>query len=205
MTRLELLKIVVGRARANGFEFRRWYTTRLGLPWINPNAAITLLESQRRYYALLFSHEFAVSFWKPGVDITFSVPSQTFDRVMPDGSIGTVTRKSFTRRSARPDAWRYHLREMALAEEPLRYIRKYLHVEEELDDTVAAEAPTPDEPSKPARPLRSRKKSPTPAPTTRSKPRKRPLPTDLPAFLRRPVPQQDAPSTPRKPKTPRFF
>jgi hypothetical protein len=63
MTRLELLTIVVGRARANGFEFRRWYTGRLGIPWISAEASLKLLDQQRRYYALLFSHEFANSIW----------------------------------------------------------------------------------------------------------------------------------------------
>ncbi|MES2392670.1 MAG: hypothetical protein V4555_13575, partial [Acidobacteriota bacterium] len=191
--------------------------TAIALSGRDPAKFLTLLEAQRRYYALLFSHEFAVTFWKPGADITFAVPSQTFDRVMPDGSVGTVTRKSFTRRSARPDAWRYHLREMALAEEPLRYIRKYLNVEEDLDeDLAAAEAddhhPTPTaKPKKAARPAKatkshSKKKTPpTPTKTGRAKPLKRPLPTDLPAFLRRPFPPEEPPEIPRKPTRPRFF
>jgi hypothetical protein len=101
MTRLDLLKILVGQARTNGFEFRRWYTTRLGVPWISADAAFALLDAQRRYYALLFSHEFASTFWKAGADITFQVPAQTFERVTPDGGTATVTRKSFTRRSGR--------------------------------------------------------------------------------------------------------
>ena len=193
MTRQELLMIVVGRARSNGFEFRRWYTTRLGLPWISPEAALALLESQRRYYALLFSHEFACAFWKPGAEITFQVPAQTFQRRMPDGSIGTVSRKSFTRRSARPDAWRYHLRQMALAEEPLRYIRRYLSVEDDLTDDLAA-AVVEDSPTsaRPRTPLRSTARELAMAPDasatrrTRGKPLHRPLPTGLPEFLRRP-------------------
>ena len=52
---------------------------------------------------------------------------------MADGTIATVSRKAYTRRSTRPDAWRYHLRELALAEDPLRTMRKYLRVEEDLD------------------------------------------------------------------------
>ena len=89
MNRIDLLKIVVGRARSNGFEFRRWYTLRLGLPWISSTAAISLLDSQRRYYALLFSHDFAAAFWKAGEDITFAVPAQSFQRQMPDGTTQT--------------------------------------------------------------------------------------------------------------------
>jgi len=180
MTRLELLQLVVGRARANGFEFRRWYTSRLGLPWISPEAALSLLDAQRRYYALVFSHDFAQTFWKPGSEITFDVPAQTFQRTMPDGSVRTVTRKPFIRRSARPNAWKYHLRQMALAEDPLRYLRKYLHIEEDLlaegenaDAVPGSAATSPGNVGKVRTPPKER-----PAP--------RPLPTEVPAFLRRP-------------------
>jgi hypothetical protein len=56
MTRFELLQLLVGQARSNGFEFRRWYTSKLGLPWQNAKQAVETLASERRYYALLFSH-----------------------------------------------------------------------------------------------------------------------------------------------------
>jgi hypothetical protein len=133
MTRFELLNLLVAQARANGFEFRKWYIGKLGLPWETTQKAIETLCAERRYYALLFSHEFASNFWKAGERITFQVPMQTFTRRRKDGTIATVSRKGYTRRSARDDAWRYHLRELALADEPLRYMRRYLRVEEELD------------------------------------------------------------------------
>jgi hypothetical protein len=182
MTRLELLTIVVGRARANGFEFRRWYTGRLGLPWISAEASLKLLDQQRRYYALLFSHEFANAFWKAGEEITFSVPAQSFQRPSPDGSIKTVERSSYIRRSARRDAWRYHLREMALSEEPLRYLRKYLNVEEDLSEDIQAATATDSPNTKPV----TRTKRPAKPSTGRSKPLPRPIPTSTPAFLTRP-------------------
>ncbi|MFP5268088.1 MAG: hypothetical protein ACLGQU_12085 [Acidobacteriota bacterium] len=206
MTRLELLTIVVGRARSNGFEFRRWYTSRLGLPWISAEAALTLLDQQRRYYALLFSHEFAHAFWKAGEEITFAVPAQTFQRPRPDGTIQTVQRKGFIRRSARRDAWRYHLREMALAEEPLRYLRKYLNVEEDLSEEIqmakaeenGAAASSSGDNGRPAIGNNvgnraggdSRAKStlsPTSPADRRGKPLPRPIPTGTPAFLLRPL------------------
>ena len=176
MTRLELLHLVLGRARTNGFDFRRWYTRSLGLPWISPEAALTLLDKQRRYYALVFSHDFAQTFWKPGADITFDVPPQTFQRIMPDGTIRTVTRKPFIRRSARPNAWKFHLCQMALAEEPLRYLRKYLHIEEDLSSEANPPATNLTGPISPpaARPKSTRTRS------------SRPLPTEPPAFLQRP-------------------
>jgi hypothetical protein len=133
MTRFELVQLLVAQARANGFEFRKWYIAKIGLPWETTRQAVEMLCAERRYYALLFSHDFASSFWKAGERITFQVPMQTFTRRKADGTIGTVSRKAYTRRSTRDDAWRYHLRELAIAEEPLRYMRKYLRVEEELD------------------------------------------------------------------------
>jgi len=143
MTRFELLQLLVAQARANGFEFRKWYIAKLRLPWETTRQAIETLAAERRYYALLFSHEFASSFWKAGERITFQVASQSFTRRKKDGTIGVVNRKPYTRRSTRDDAWRYHLRELAVAEEPLRYMRKYLRVDEELvldeDDESGAE------------------------------------------------------------------
>ena len=108
--------------------------SKLALPWENARQAVETLAVQRRYYALLFSHEFASSFWKPGEVMTFQVPTQTFTRRMKDGTIGTVKRKGYTRRSTREDAWLYHLKEMAANEEPLRYMRRYLRVEDDLVD-----------------------------------------------------------------------
>src|SRR6185437_1287741 len=102
---------------------------------------------------------------------------------MPDGTIQTVKRKPFIRRTAGKDAWRYHLREMALAEEPLRYIRRYLNVEDDLADLPAsAEAYTS--------PKRTRKPGSMPRTAApQSSPKSaRPLPADPPAFLRRPYP-----------------
>lgn len=134
MTRFQLLQLLVGQARSNGFEFRKWYTGRLGLPWQDAHHALEILSTERRYYALLFSHEFASSFWKGGELMTFQVPTQTFSRRMADGTIGIVKRKAYTRRNTREDAWRYHLRELAVSEEPLRYLRRFLRVEDELED-----------------------------------------------------------------------
>ncbi|MHB1022982.1 MAG: hypothetical protein ACYC46_13885 [Acidobacteriaceae bacterium] len=152
MTRLELLQTLVRQARANGFEFRKWYVAKLGLTWANFETAIELLATERRYYALIFSHEFAQSFWKPGDKITFVVPNTTFTRRKKDGTIMHVTRKAYTRRSGRTDVWRYHLQQLSMAEEPLRYLRRYLIVEEHLvdnglltddDEAESAAAPTP--------------------------------------------------------------
>ena len=140
MTRIELIRLLVGQARSNGFEFRKWYTIKLGRTWVDAHHAIEDLAAERRYYVLLFSHDFASNFWKSGNQITFQVAHQTFKRRMADGSVGTVQRKPYTRRSAREDVWRYHLQQLATAEEPLRYMRRYLRVEEDLEAESAGDS-----------------------------------------------------------------
>jgi hypothetical protein len=129
MTRLELLRIVVRQARANGFPFRKWFQTAIDPSWKSFDDAVELLAQRRRYYALLFAHEFARAFWKQGSQISFLVPSATYTRRDKDGQIVTVTRKPFTRRTLKADVWKYHLREMAVHDEPLRYIRRFLVIE----------------------------------------------------------------------------
>ena len=132
LTRTELLHLVVAQARSQGFNLKRWYVERLGREWTETKAAVEALGAERRYYALLFSHEFAQSFWKAGSEMTLQMEARSFQRRMKDGSIGTVERKGHLRRMVREDAWRFHLKEMAVHEEPLRYIRRFLRVQEEL-------------------------------------------------------------------------
>jgi hypothetical protein len=140
MTRVELLRAVIRQAKQNGFVFRTWYEARIGLPWVSLPAAVEIIAEQRRYYALLFSHEFAEAFWKSGVKMTYLVPPTSFITQTRNGRIITVERKPYTRRTNRPDNWRYHLREMAAHAEPLRYIRRFVVVAEDLVATAASSA-----------------------------------------------------------------
>ena len=132
MTRIELLQLVVAQARSNGFQFRRWFTTRLGVEWTSSRDAVALLNQQRRYYALLFSPEFATAFWRAGASMTLHVDRQSFQRRGADGNVLTVNRKPYTRRRLREHSWKYHLKHMAVSEEPLRYVRRFVRAEEEL-------------------------------------------------------------------------
>ncbi len=132
VTRTELLRLVVAQSRSQGFRFRRWYVEGMGMTWTSAEEAVDTLAMERRYYALLFSHDFAQNFWKAGSEMMLQMPKQSFQRLMADGTIGTVERKSHLRRMIREDAWRFHLKEMAVQEEPLRYVRRFLRVEEDL-------------------------------------------------------------------------
>ena len=144
MTRIELLQLVIAQARSNGFDFKRWHVTRLGLPWASAREALAVIDAERRYYALLFSHDFARAFWSAGEEMTLAVEAQTFQRRGPDGTVLTVTRKPYVRRRVRERAWQYHLKCMAVSEEPLRYIRRFVRVAEELE--LPPEPATPEMP-----------------------------------------------------------
>lgn len=132
MTRAELLRALIRQAKSNRFEFRKWYIGRLALPWTSFDAAVQTLSEQRRYYALVFAHEFAQAFWLEGSKMSFVVPTSKFTRVRKNGTTMEVERKGHTRRTVLPDAWRFHLKAMAVTEDPLRYIRKFLLIEEDL-------------------------------------------------------------------------
>jgi hypothetical protein len=141
MTRKELIHLLVLQARANGFEFRKWYRSRIGGEWTTPEAAIETLSHGSRYYSLLFSHQFARHFWRPGKQMQFVVPTQEFKRLNNKGEEITVVRKAYTRRMMRGNSWEYHLREMAAFEEPLRYIRRFLVTQEEVEAQRSDEEP----------------------------------------------------------------
>jgi hypothetical protein len=144
MTRRQLLRMLVLRARAHGFEFRKWYETSIDPEWIDLNHAVAVLESGKRYYALLFSHDFARNFWKKGTQISFMLPAQEYTRLDNKGNVVTIRRKSFTRRTSRSTSntiWQYHLEQMAVWEEPLRYIRRFILTEEELETSTSDPAP----------------------------------------------------------------
>jgi hypothetical protein len=132
MTREALLRILLSQAKNNGFEFRKWFVAHIQPAWPGADEALAILCQGSRFYALVFSQTFARHFWKQGTQINFTVPSVTYTRRNPAGRIVTVSRKAFTRRTLKADVWRYHLRELAIAEDPLRYLRRFLLVEEDL-------------------------------------------------------------------------
>jgi hypothetical protein len=126
MNRKEMLRLLLNQAQFNGFEFRRWFQSHVLPVWPGNEQALTLLASEGRHYTLLFSHEFARCFWRTGAQMSFMVPSITYPRVTPGGDVVQVTRKPFTRRTIKPDVWKYHLKQMATAEDPIDYLCRFL-------------------------------------------------------------------------------
>ncbi len=126
MTRKETLLLLISQALANGFEFRRWYQTNIAPEWPGSDEAVDVLDTQGRYYSLIFSHDFARALWRRGAQMNFVVPSATYSRMNGKGQVVTINRKAFTRRTIKADVWKYHLRQMAVSEDPIRYLKRFL-------------------------------------------------------------------------------
>jgi hypothetical protein len=126
MNRKELLRLLLNQAQFNGFEFRRWFQSHVRPIWPGAEEALTLLATEGRHFTLIFSHEFVRCFWRSGAHMSFMVPSITYPRVNSAGDVVQVTRKPFTRRTIKPDVWKYHLRQMAIADDPVDYLCRFL-------------------------------------------------------------------------------
>ncbi|MGI4757334.1 MAG: hypothetical protein ACRYGF_10870 [Janthinobacterium lividum] len=125
------------QARTHGFEFRRWFVANVGIPWSGADHAVEWLSRGERAHVLLFSHAFAKHFWQSGQRVTYLVPAQTFQRVARNGAVKQVERKAHLRRSSREDVWEYHMSAMAATPQPLRYIKRYLIVDEIVGESLA--------------------------------------------------------------------
>lgn len=132
MTRQEVIRHIVLQARSNGFDFRAWYRAYADPEWPGFDQAIGRLCQGRNCYALLFSHEFARSFWKAGLQMSFMVPAVSYPQRRKDGQVVIVHRRAFARRMLKADSWLYHLREMVEASHPLKYIRRFVVLQEDI-------------------------------------------------------------------------
>ena len=133
MTRKETLHILISLAHANGFDFYRWYLANIVPEWPGTDEAVVHLTTEGRFYALVFSHEFARAFWRKGEQMQFVVPASTYSRMNGKGQVVTINRKPFTRRTIKADVWKYHVRQMALSEDPIRYLKRFLPSYEDLN------------------------------------------------------------------------
>jgi hypothetical protein len=142
MNRKELLRLLLNQAQFNGFEFRRWFLAHVRPVWPGAEEALTLLSTEGRHFTLIFSHDFARCFWRSGARMSFMVPTVTYPRVNPKGEVIQVTRKSFTRRAIKKDVWKYHLRQMAAADDAIGYLCRFLPAQEQitLSETPAVAA-----------------------------------------------------------------
>ncbi len=142
MNRKETLRLLLNQAQFNGFEFRRWFQGHVHPIWPGAEQALTLLSTEGRHYTLLFGHEFARCFWRSGAQMSFMVPSVSYPRITPQGDVVQVTRKPFTRRTIKPDVWKYHLSRMAAEENPIDYLCRFLPANDQTMLRESQAAPT---------------------------------------------------------------
>jgi len=126
MFRTQTLLTLIYQAQANGFEFRRWYQSNIHNDFPGVERSVDVLVSEGRFYALIFSHDFARAIWKRGAQMHFEVPSMTYSRMNGKGEVVTINRKPFTRRTIKADVWKYHLREMAVSPDPMLYLKRFV-------------------------------------------------------------------------------
>lgn len=126
MTHNETLLPLIKRAETNGFELQSWFQTHIASEWPGEEVAVATLARDGRQSALIFSHEFARAFWKSGEQMRFTVPAASYSRINGNGEVVTITRKTFTRRTLKPDVWQYHLRQMVVSDDPLAYLCRFL-------------------------------------------------------------------------------
>jgi hypothetical protein len=131
MIRKEKMRLLLNQAQLNGFGFRHWFLSNVQPFWPGDEKALTLLAGEGRYYTLLFSHDFARNFWRKGAHMSFMIPSITYSRVNSQGDVVQVTRKPFTRRTIKPNVWKYHLCQMAAVEDPIEYICRFLPAQDQ--------------------------------------------------------------------------
>lgn len=143
MNRKEMLRLLLYQAQFNGFEFRRWYTVHVQPFWPGADQALTLLTGEGRHFTLLFSHEFVRCFWRSGAEMSFVVPAMTYPRVNAQGEVVQVSRKPFTRRIIKPGVWKYHLQKMAIADDPIEYLFRFLPAWHEAIQHPAVPVPLP--------------------------------------------------------------
>ncbi len=132
MNRKEMLRLLLNQAQFNGFEFRHWFQSNVQPIWPGADHALSLLAGEGRHYTLLFSHEFARCFWRSGAKMSLMIPSITYPRVTSSGDVVQVTRRPFTRRTIKPDVWKYHLRQMAAAQDPIEYLCRFLPAQDQV-------------------------------------------------------------------------
>ncbi len=132
MNRKELLRLLLNQAQFNGFEFRCWFQAHVRPVWPGAEEALALLSTEGRHFTLLFSHDFARCFWRTGAHMSFMIPAITYPRVNAQGDVIQVTRKPFTRRTIKPDVWKYHLRQMASSDDPIDYLCRFLPAQDQV-------------------------------------------------------------------------
>jgi len=110
MTDTEILSKAIDKAIANGFDRSSFGN--------NPNLQVVYghIIRVKIYYADIFSHSFAKAFWGEEFIDEISVPG---DESMDSGLLNAYYDSNLR-------VWQYHLQQMVLEENPIKYLEKFL-------------------------------------------------------------------------------
>ena len=122
---LELHRLIA-QAQRNGFNFQHWFQAKVRAQWPGDPRAAELMAAEGRHFTLLFSHEFAQAYWRPGSQMRFAVPVARYKRFDAAGEMVEVARRPYTMRTIKREVWKYHLRQAAAVEDPLEYFLRFL-------------------------------------------------------------------------------
>lgn len=112
MTSEKILKKAVEKAVASGYDFN------LG-DFTDPYKQVAL---SLHNYHIIFSHDFAKAFWQYTTE-RIDVPSSTFETYK---STHPIARKGYTMTRKRGRSWKWHLQQMVLEADPIRYLEQFL-------------------------------------------------------------------------------
>lgn len=107
----EILANAIDKAKANGYKY----------PYIDRATELIIGELATVYY-IVFHHSFAKAFWGEEFEMVNNKPfsSYTYPDI-PEQSLWIGDECEFTGK-----CWQYHLQQMVLEENPIKYLEKFL-------------------------------------------------------------------------------
>lgn len=108
MTHREILEKSIRKAIDNGFRYRGYKQFKVYVPdlnWIEFNDLPLATHVSLEPYSLIFNHDFAKALWGEHTE-TMIVQNNTLN----------------VKQVIDMDGWRYHLQQMVIAEDPIKYL-----------------------------------------------------------------------------------
>lgn len=125
MTNEEILRKAIEKAVKNGFDFFKLIEESYGFVTRDPNVVDVFIKVRsKHYYQTIFSHDFAKAFWgEEKVCSNCGHSDSICNSIYEEASFCWICRlvqsKGFKK-------WQFHLKQMVLKPEPLKYLEKFL-------------------------------------------------------------------------------
>ena len=107
MENKEILKKAIQKAEQKGFEMRKWKNENEKKEWWKEWEDKAIMFDS--YFVIIFNHDFAKAFWGKGKGASVLLQDIGHQILESDGF-----------------QWQFHLQQLVLEENPLKYIEKYL-------------------------------------------------------------------------------